>query len=112
MATATDDDTTGEPITFVLQSDPSGLFEINGGEVSLAAGQTLDFEAQTSHQTTVRAPDGTNFTDQAVTINVTDVNDEAPGCTSGTPASALESTADPALIYTATGRPTRVVRAR
>ncbi len=78
-ATTTDVDTTGEAITYSLVDDAGGLFEIDAstGEVTLATGQSLDYETATSHSITVRSTDGTNSTDQAVTINVTDVNDTA-----------------------------------
>ena len=77
-ATATDAD--GDAITYSLSDDANGLFEIDSstGEVSLAAGQALDFETATFHQITVVASDGELTDSQTVTIDVTNVNDNAP----------------------------------
>ncbi|MEL6979804.1 MAG: cadherin domain-containing protein, partial [Pseudomonadota bacterium] len=76
-AVATDDDTTGEQITFSLTDNAGGLFEIHAttGEVSLAAGKSLDHETATSHTITVQSSDGVNTGTQTVTINVTDVDE-------------------------------------
>ncbi|PLX36063.1 MAG: hypothetical protein C0606_15180, partial [Hyphomicrobiales bacterium] len=78
-ATASDADTTGEALTYSLTDDAGGLFTIdaNTGEVTLASGQTLDYETATSHDITIEVSDGTNTSSQTVTVNVTDVN-EAP----------------------------------
>ncbi len=102
-ATVTDADTTGEAITFSLVDDAGGLFEIdaNTGEVTLAGGQSLDYETATSHDITIRSSDGTNTTDHTVTINVTDVNDNAQVFTSGAGATVAEDLNDTSVIYTA-----------
>ncbi len=103
-ASVTDADTTGEAITFSLVDDAGGLFEIdaNTGQVTLAGGQSLDFETATSHDITIRSSDGTNTTDHTVTINVTDVNDNAQVFTSGAATSVAEDVNDSSVIYTAT----------
>ncbi|MEL6979362.1 MAG: cadherin domain-containing protein [Pseudomonadota bacterium] len=73
-AATTDADTTGEAITYSLTDSDSGLFEINAstGEVSLAAGRSLDYDAATSHDITIQSSDGTNTATQTVTITVQD----------------------------------------
>ena len=55
----------------------SGLFEINSsGQISLVAGQHLDFETATQHVLTVHVQDGPGLSDDVqVTINVTDAAD-------------------------------------
>jgi Ca2+-binding RTX toxin-like protein len=86
--TATDPDLGGgndllnnfENLSYSITSDLSGKFEIDAttGAISLAAGQSLDFEAAQSHVITVTATDGGGLSDSVdVTINVNDVN-EAP----------------------------------
>ena len=44
---------------------PAAVFEIDAttGEVTLATGQSLDYETATSHNITIRSTDGTNATD-------------------------------------------------
>ncbi|WP_377212375.1 cadherin domain-containing protein, partial [Pseudahrensia aquimaris] len=83
LATASASDVdAGDTITYSITSDPSGLFEIDGttGAVSLASGASLDAETATSHTIEVTATDdgtGTLSDTQTITINVTDVDDNA-----------------------------------
>ncbi len=102
-ATTTDADTTGEAITYSLTDNAGGLFEIdaNTGEVTLASGQSLDYETATAHNITIRSSDGVNTTDQVVAMNVTDVNDNAQVFTSGNSANAAEDAGDATVLYTA-----------
>jgi VCBS repeat-containing protein len=66
-----------EDLTYSIQSgNAAGLFSINTstGEISLAAGKSLDFETMQQHVLTVRVTDGGGlFDEKTVTINVTDV---------------------------------------
>ena len=103
-ATVTDADTTGESITYSLTVDDTGRFEIGAstGIVTLAAAQSMDYETATSHNITVRASDGVNHTDLPVTLNVLDVNDNAPVFTSSNSATVAEDIDDVTVIYTAT----------
>ena len=80
-----------------------GRFAIDAstGVVTVADASLLNFEANTSHQITVRASDGTDTTDQNFTIAVTDVN-EAPTVTSGTTGSVAENAPTSTVVYTAT----------
>ncbi len=102
-AATTDADTTGESITYSLTDNAGGLFEINSstGEVTLVSGQSLDYESATSHNITIKSSDGTNTTDQNVTINVTDENDVAQVFTSGATGSGAENINDTTVVYTA-----------
>lgn len=69
-------DPDGDPLTFEISVNDNGLFAINDeGEISLAEGQSLDYETTTSHQITVSVSDGTNSTEALVTITVTNVID-------------------------------------
>jgi endo-1,4-beta-xylanase len=66
--------------------DPSGKFAIDAssGALSLAAGQSLDFEAATSYVVSVSVWDGYVRSAAAnVTINVTNANDNTPAITAG-----------------------------
>ena len=68
----------GDTVTYSLDDDASGRFQIdvNSGVVTVAGG--IDHETTTSHSITVRATstDGSSVT-QNFTINVIDVNDNA-----------------------------------
>lgn len=78
--TATDPDA-GTTFTWSLPNDDGGRFDINSanGEVSLAAGQSLDFETATSHAITIRVSDGTLTDEKIIAINVTDVVEAGGG---------------------------------
>ena len=83
---ATDADTGTTFSQWRIDSDPSGKFVIDPatGVVSLAAGATLDFETLTSHTITVSVYDGyTRSAPGAVTIEVTNVNDNTPSVVAG-----------------------------
>ena len=69
----------GGNVTFSLSDDAGGRFQIdpNTGEVTVANGSLLDYEAATSHNITVEANDGSGAANatssQNFTINLTDV---------------------------------------
>jgi len=75
---ATDGDS--DPLSQWLLNDPSGKFVIDaGGNISLGASASLDFEMGTSYQVGVSAFDGYRRSPEVtVTINVTNLNDNAP----------------------------------
>ena len=65
-------------VTFRITTNDNGLFElVSDGRLSLADGQSLDFETATSHTIVVEASDGNLQSEANITINVTDV-DETP----------------------------------
>ena len=71
---ATDPDS--DPLSFSITINDGNIFEISeAGELSLAAGQSLDFETAQSHVITVAANDGTISTEATITIDVTDIED-------------------------------------
>ena len=83
--TATDPE--GTPLTYTLK-EASNEFAVGRltGQLTVKAGATLDYETQASYSVTVQASDGTNTTDIAVTINLTDVNETpAPPPPTATP---------------------------
>jgi len=74
---ATDEDT----LEFSITDDASGLFEIDmaTGEISLKAGEGLDFETAEQHTFTVSVTDNVNNPVEAqITITVTDVPEAQP----------------------------------
>ncbi|MEI2751790.1 MAG: cadherin-like domain-containing protein [Nitrospira sp.] len=77
--TGTDPDT-GDTKTYSFTDNAGGRFAINSstGEITVADGSLLNYEATTSHGVTVRVTDSGNLTyDETFTINLTNVN-EAP----------------------------------
>ena len=47
----------GDSHTYAITNDPSGFFEIVGDEVRVAAGASIDFETDQSHDITVQTTD-------------------------------------------------------
>ncbi|MFC7049706.1 cadherin domain-containing protein [Emcibacter nanhaiensis] len=90
-------------LVYSLADDDGGMFEIDAatGAISLADGESLNYENATSHQLTVAVSDGVNENSQIVTINVYDENEYPPSFQSGTSASVAEDVADTAVVYTA-----------
>jgi VCBS repeat-containing protein len=75
-----DDPDADERLTYSLTEDAGGRFVIDGdsGRITVSAGASLDFEAETSHQLRVRVTDSGGLThEEAVAIAVIDAN-EAP----------------------------------
>lgn len=67
-------DPNGDGFAYSLADNAGGRFAIDPvtGVVTVANGGLLDFETQASWAITVRASDGTHFSDQTFTINLTD----------------------------------------
>ena len=110
VAHATDAD--GDSVIFSLLNAPSingnALFSIDSakGQISLTAAgaAAIDYESSTkSYPLTVKASDGLTAHDQTatVTVNLTNVNDNAPVFTSGGTGSVAENAATSTVIYTA-----------
>lgn len=94
-ATATDAD--GNRLTYsIVSGGDSADFSINSSTGAVTFVGTPDFEnpadgnSDNVYEITIRASDGTNTTDQAVTITVADV-DEAPVFSSGATATVAEN---------------------
>ncbi|WP_112661921.1 cadherin domain-containing protein [Microvirga flavescens] len=81
---ATDDGLpTGSSLSYSFDSTASGggnaggLFIIDNGQIKIATGRVLDYEAGSTYTIYVRAHDGSLYsTTQAITITVTDANDK------------------------------------
>ncbi|MDA9621976.1 cadherin repeat domain-containing protein, partial [Gammaproteobacteria bacterium] len=87
-------------INTVTASDVDGdnvTFTVSGSELAITSAGVLTFasapnyETKSSYTATVTASDGTNSTTQAITVNVTNVNDVAPAFTSSATFSAAEN---------------------
>ncbi|WP_394749012.1 NHL domain-containing protein [Spongiimicrobium salis] len=69
-------DAEGDNISFSITTNDNGLFELSsGGILSLANGQSLDFETATTHDITVEATDGGMSSSAVISIDVTDVDE-------------------------------------
>ena len=92
--TASSSDPNGPAPVFSLTDSAGGRFAINSssGVVTVANGSLLDFETAHSHNITVRATVGALSSSQTFTINVGDVNDNAPVFTSSATPSVAENT--------------------
>ena len=77
---ATDDDQLMEnsAVNYVIYNDTNIPFLIDDFTGVVTVSQTLDFEMVEDYIFIVTASDGTNNADVTVTINITDVNDNAP----------------------------------
>ena len=84
----------------VVATDPEEeavSFSVSGSELAITSagvltfGSAPDYETKSSYTATVTATDGTNSTDQSVTVTVTDVDDEAPVFTSSATFSTAEN---------------------
>ena len=68
----------GDSHTYAITNDPSGFFEIVGNEVRVAAGASIDFETDQTHDITIQSTDAAGNTySEVVTLTVNDLN-EAP----------------------------------
>ncbi|HSW25445.1 MAG TPA: cadherin domain-containing protein, partial [Burkholderiaceae bacterium] len=78
--TASSSDIHGGTVSYSLTDSAGGRFAIDSatGVVTVANATLMNFESATSHGITVRASDGTAFSDQAFAIVVTNVAPGAP----------------------------------
>ncbi len=95
--TATDEDA-GTSISFsLIGGDDQSKFNINSSTGALTFSSAPDHEeavdanGENDYLVTVRASDGTNHTDQSITVSVQDVNDNSPVITSENKASVEEN---------------------
>lgn len=102
---STDADTAlGDTAAYSIVDSAGGRFGISGGNLVVANGALLDFEASTSHVVTVKVTDGKGLTfDKALTITVGNVNDNAPVITSAAAASVVENSPASTVVYDANG---------
>ncbi|WP_136417620.1 cadherin domain-containing protein [Herbaspirillum sp. ST 5-3] len=98
QATATDAD--GNTVTYSLTGDDAALFDIDAATGAVTLKASADFETKASYTFNVVASDGTASTSQAVTLDVTNVN-EAPVITSATTATVVENADVATVVYQA-----------
>ncbi|MEM9148250.1 MAG: cadherin domain-containing protein [Pseudomonadota bacterium] len=78
VGTLSADDPEGEPITYAITSDPSGVFAIDGDRLEVTT--ALDFEQVASYQVGISATDARGAsTDQTFTISVININEPPTG---------------------------------
>ncbi|WP_243373696.1 cadherin domain-containing protein [Geotalea sp. SG265] len=100
---ATDAD--GDRITYtIIAGNDSGAFAIDAasGAITVADASKLDFETIQKFTLTVQASDGRLSDTGTVTINLTDLNDNAPVITSGSSGIVAENAPTDTVIYQAT----------
>ena len=85
----------GETIAYSITAGGSGVFAIDENSGAITLKRALDFENEpTAYTLTINAYDGHYHTTAQVTVNVTDVNDNAPTLTAiQTTAALVEQTA-------------------
>ena len=79
--TGNDTDLDGQALTYsITAGNADGIFSIDAGTGAITVGNNtnLDYETTTQYVLTVEATDGTNTDTVAVTVDVTNVNDNAP----------------------------------
>ena len=99
--TGTDNDPDGDSITYsITAGNDAGIFSIHSasGAISIAAGKSLDYETATSHALTIEATDGAVTTTGTTTVNVGNINDNAPAIANANP-SVAESAAPGSSIH-------------
>lgn len=88
-------DAEGDNISFSIIANDNDLFEISsGGILSLANGQSLDFETATTHNITIEATDGGLSASAVISIDVTDVDETTVRYTVSTLAGSVQGFAD------------------
>ena len=90
-------DADGDAVSYALSGSDAALFSIDAASGAVRFNTAPDFEAPTDangdniYDLVVTASDGTNSTDQAVAISVTDENDHAPVFSSDAAVSVSEN---------------------
>ena len=74
-----------------LEGANAANFELRNGTELYYTGASPDFETKTSYALTLKSTDGALVYTQAVTVSVTDVNDNAPGFSIGATGSVAQN---------------------
>ncbi len=103
-ATADDSLDTSAGVTFSLSADSDAALSIDSATGAVTLSTDPDHETQSQYSFTVIASDGVNAdVEQAVTLDINDLDEVAPSITSGATASAIdENSGASQVIYTAT----------
>lgn len=97
---STDDPDIAEVNSYVLTDNAGGRFKISGDKLVLA--KPLDYETATSYQVTVRVTDSADHSiEKTLTVQIADVNDNAPVFSSSAAVSINENQTD-AVVLSAT----------
>lgn len=100
-ATATDADA-GSTITYSLKTGgDAALLDIDPVTGAVMLKNSADFETKPGYSFTVIASDGTNSSEQPVTVSVTDINDNSPVFNSGDTGTITENAPTHTAIYNA-----------
>ena len=91
IGTVTATDPESDSITYSLSGTDVSALSIGSSSGVLAFNVAPDYETKSSYSAVVTASDGTNSTDQNITITITDVDDTAPVFTSSSTFSAEEN---------------------
>ena len=87
IGTVTATDAEGDAVTFIISGDELAI--TSAGVLTFVSAP--DYETKTSYTATVTATDGVNISQQNVTVNVTNLNDNTPVITSSATYSAEEN---------------------
>ena len=91
IGTVTATDADGDNIVFSISGADSSSVSIGSSSGVLVFNSAPDYELKSSYSITVTASDGTNSSDQAVSVAVGNLNDNAPVFTSSNTLSANEA---------------------
>ncbi len=102
-------DAEGDALTFSISSNDNNLFTVTagdantqGGQLSLNAGQSLDFETASSHSIVVRVSDGQLEATATITITVVDVDENTMPTIASQEFTVAEDISDATVIGTVT----------
>ncbi|NJO38645.1 MAG: hypothetical protein HC871_14850, partial [Rhizobiales bacterium] len=96
----------GDVLSYSLVDDAGGRFAIDSasGEITVADGSLLDYEAASSHDVTVRVTDADGAShDQTFTLNLADANDRPDDLTLVSGGTVSEVAANGTLVGTVSG---------
>ncbi|MFY0608667.1 MAG: cadherin repeat domain-containing protein, partial [Cyclobacteriaceae bacterium] len=94
--------TDASALTYSISGTDAGSFLINGTTGDLTILSSPDFETKSSYAVTITATDAlSNFADLNLTVNVNDLDENAPVFTSATTETIDENIASSTVIYTA-----------
>jgi len=91
IGTVVASDAGGQSISYSISGSDASSMSINSSSGALTFNSAPDHETKNSYSVTATASDGTNSTTQAITVNVTNVNDNSPVFTSSATFSAAEN---------------------
>lgn len=90
-----------DTLSFSITTSTNTLFEITEtGAISLRENQSLDFETAVTHSITVRVSDGISASSAAITINVTDIDENSAPSIADQSFTVAEDLADTTTIGT------------